>query len=58
MCYWLQTKAPAGNWVDNLGSDVRKSCIEHGKFLKERGDDVRVIERTDRVIWEDSSEEA
>lgn len=50
--YWLQTQAPAGNWVDNMGSASRNSVITHGKWLqKEHGETVRVVDRTDTVIW-------
>lgn len=49
--YWLQTQAPAGNWVDNTGSSNVSYCESHGRFLLERGETVRVIERTDREIW-------
>jgi hypothetical protein len=48
--YWLQTKAPAGNWVDCLGSELITDCISHGHYRRGRGDEVRVIERKDRPI--------
>lgn len=49
MKYWLQTKAPSGNWVDNLGA-TKERCIEQGSWLRDRGETVRVIERTDREV--------
>lgn len=52
MKYFLQTKAPAGNWVDNLGCAKKEECVRHGLWLRQvDGDQVRVIERTDRVVW-------
>lgn len=52
MRYWLQVRAPAGNWVDSLGSDDKHACVVHGRWLaKERGEHVRVVERTDVVVW-------
>jgi hypothetical protein len=52
MTYWLQTKAPAGNWVDNLGSENKDACITHGRYLREKNSEtVRVIKRTDHQVW-------
>ena len=55
MKYYLQTRAPAGNWVDHLGADMA-TCVNHGKYLvaerHHKPADVRVIERSDRVVWE------
>lgn len=58
MRYWLQTRAPAGNWVDSLGSASKQSCIDHGRYLggmdKEKPPvvyDVRVVERVDTEVW-------
>jgi hypothetical protein len=53
MRYWLQTRAPAGNWVDSLGSDSYSDCVGHGEFLRARGEAVRVVVRIDRVVWQD-----
>lgn len=53
MRYWLQTRAPAGNWSDNLGSMSKQSCIDHGRYLAEQHDEeVRVVERVDTPVWE------
>jgi hypothetical protein len=49
--FWLQTQAPAGNWTDNLGSDDQQACVSHGEYLAKQGDAVRVVERTDTVVW-------
>lgn len=51
MRYWLQVQSAAGNWVDSLGTDSLDSAVEHGKFLRERGETVRVVFRVDTVIW-------
>ena len=48
--YWLQTQAPAGNWVDSVGTTL-EACISHGRYLQQRGEIVRVVKRTDRVLW-------
>lgn len=31
--YYLQQKAPAGNWVDNLGTCDLQHCISHMEYL-------------------------
>jgi hypothetical protein len=50
--YWLQARAPAGNWVDMLGTDDRELCIGHGKWmvLHKHAQAVRVVEREDKPI--------
>lgn len=48
--YWLQTQAPAGNWVDSFGSDL-EGCIRHGEYLEANyKEKCRVIERNDTVV--------
>ena len=50
--YFLQIKAPAGNWVDTLGSYSKKSCVQHGKWQRTaNAKQVRVVKRTDQVVW-------
>jgi hypothetical protein len=49
--YWLQVKAPAGNWVDSIGCNDKQSCLDHAKYSAEQGEDVQVVERVDTVIW-------
>ena len=51
--YWLQIQAPAGNWVDSLGATL-DACKSHGLYLQQQGELVRVVERTDRVLWSPS----
>lgn len=49
--FFLQTKAPAGNWVDSLGSSDLESCKRHGRYLqKEQKEEVRVVQRFDKVV--------
>lgn len=50
MKYYTQIQAPAGNWVDVLGSDDVTSCRMFAKYRRELGDTVRVIERKDKVV--------
>lgn len=54
MKYWLQVKAPAGNWVDWVGTDDLESAKDHAAWLVEEGHyrETRVVERLDTVIWE------
>lgn len=60
MKFWLQTQAPAGNWVDSLGTTGKDAAIEHGKWLLQKTDAiaVRVIERTDVEIWQSNDKES
>ena len=51
MRYWLQVKAPAGNWVDSVGTDDKQSAIDHGRYLETKGEETRVVERTDVQVW-------
>lgn len=44
MRYWVQVKAPAGNWVDSIGLDDLVQAKEYASAL---GDEARVVERTD-----------
>lgn len=56
--YWTQTQAPSGGWCDTLGSEDKESCIRFAKWLvennevKDSKEAVRVVERTDVVVWE------
>lgn len=50
--FWLQTKAPAGNWVDNTGCDDIAMLKRHGRYLcNVRGERVRIVKREDRAVW-------
>ncbi|MDE1879519.1 MAG: hypothetical protein KGI89_03125 [Euryarchaeota archaeon] len=49
--YWVQTRAPAHNWVDNLGTSEKASAISHAIYLRKRGEAVRVVVRVHRVVW-------
>ena len=48
--YWLQTQAPAGNWVDSIGSSDLETLLDHSDHLQDSGEECRIIERTDVVI--------
>ncbi len=49
--FWLQQKAPAGNWVDNMGSDKLSGLISHKKFLEQVvGGEYRIVQREDIEI--------
>ncbi len=51
MRYWVQMQAPAGNWVDSLGTDDKAGAIAHAKWLNNQGQRAaRVIERADVVV--------
>jgi hypothetical protein len=52
--FWLQTLAPAGNWVDSIGSDDFSSVCDHGRWLVEKMNHqhTRVVERVDTPKWE------
>ena len=60
MRYWLQVRAPAGNWVDSLGSNDRNTCVDHGRwYVKNKihlRTDVRVVERTDVQVWPEADD--
>ncbi len=49
--FWLQKKAPAGNWTDNMGSDKLSGLISHKKYLEQTaGDEYRIVQREDTEI--------
>lgn len=48
--YWVQTQAPAGNWVDRTGSDDLKNTKQYAEYEAGRGVNSRVIERFDKVL--------
>lgn len=49
--FWVQVKAPAGNWADNMGSSDLESAVSFAKYLFEEHDEknVRVVQRYDIV---------
>lgn len=52
MKYWVQTKAPAGNWVDSIGVSDETMAVEYAIAFQEKNrEPVRVVERTDVEIW-------
>ena len=51
--YWVQTQSPAGNWVDNLGTNDFDSAVRYAKSIKTSGRVVRVVVRKDKVVWTD-----
>ena len=52
MRYWVQTKAPAGNWVDRTGVDDYATAVKYAKWEDARGEQVRVVERLDLPVWQ------
>ncbi len=50
--YWVQAKAPAGNWYDELGTDLLPRAIDYAKFLVNDGRVARVVLRKDTVVWD------
>lgn len=50
MKYWLQTQAPAGNWVDSLGTDDLESALSHSDYLQDRGEKTRIVTRVDTPV--------
>lgn len=49
--YWLQLKAPAGNWYDHVGADDKGTLIGYGEAAEGRGETARVVERHDVEVW-------
>jgi hypothetical protein len=52
MKYWIQTQAPAGNWVDRSGfeADSHAAAVEYFKSFSKGYDSARLVERTDSVV--------
>lgn len=50
MKYWVQTQAPAGNWVDSIGTNDLKAAKAHARYLHSIGETARVISREDTVV--------
>jgi hypothetical protein len=49
--FWLQTKAPAGNWTDVLGSNDLANCVSHARYLSdEHNEETRIVERVDTIV--------
>lgn len=49
--YWIQQRAPAGNWVDRLGADDLTTVVSHFNWCRDNfPEEHRVIERTDVVV--------
>ena len=49
--YWLQTQAPAGNWVDRIGSEDDAYLFNHAIASDHYPDGTwRIVKRTDEVI--------
>jgi hypothetical protein len=54
--FYLQTQAPAGNWVDSIGA-TKDECERMGRYMKRHaGAKVRVVERIDRIVWNPQAE--
>jgi hypothetical protein len=55
MRYWVQTQAPAGNWVDNMGTDNLfggAGALSMAAYLQTtKGCTVRIVERVDTQVW-------
>jgi hypothetical protein len=47
MKYWAQIQAPAGNWVDVLGTDDLETAFDFADWHREKGDQARVVKRID-----------
>lgn len=52
MKFWVQTQAPAGNWVDSLGCNQLEDADSFAKHLVDTGHKVRLVIRTDVTILE------
>lgn len=55
--YWMQERAPAGNWVDSLGFGPALSLVEAQRIIEEwarsfPGRRVRLVVRRDEVVME------
>ena len=49
--YWVQERAPAGNWYDSIGTnDDAEQAKAYARAMCIDGNPARVVERTDRVI--------
>lgn len=53
MKYWVQAKAPAGNWYDMLGTNDKDAAIRYAKHAidVEKYTSIRIVERIDTPIW-------
>ncbi len=59
--YWIQTQAPAGNWVDHLGTDKRTDAEKYlREYQKDARDDkrYRLILRRDVVLLDETGQTA
>jgi hypothetical protein len=50
--FWLQCQAPAGNWVDNLGSKDFDLVLNHKRYLTGLGSTCRIVTKTIDVLPE------
>lgn len=50
MKYWVQVKAPAGNWVDHLGTESLASALQMAVYKSKNGEASRVVIRKDKPI--------
>lgn len=51
--YWVQGKAPAGNWYDALGTDDLAFCERHAAWMRDEQEiTTRVVKRYDQEIME------
>lgn len=49
--FWLQQKAPSGNWTDNMGSDELPGLVSHKKYLEQgQVGGYRIVLREDTEI--------
>ncbi len=48
--FYLQRQAPAGNWVDSIGTSDAESALKLVGFYERGGDKVRVVEYQFRVV--------
>jgi len=57
--FWVQEQnshPDHDNWIDRLGCSDVKQCIDYATGCAKHGNIVRVIERTDHVIYKPAHE--
>lgn len=48
--YWVQTQAPAGNWVDSMGTGKLEDAHSYADYERSHGNKARVVERQNREV--------
>lgn len=44
--YTVQSCAPAGNWVDSLGTSDWNSAVDHAEYMMSRGKRMRIVDNS------------